>query len=97
LTALQQGGLRIPESWWLSPIDLAAEPHRLTRLPLNSLAADPEACHAALDRAPLSCLRTVERPITNGCGLFNVVPGPAYNEAHDDHVHLDMGHLRSCR
>ena len=31
------------------------------------------------------------------CGLFNVVLGPDYNEAHRDHFHLDLGRFRRCR
>lgn len=31
------------------------------------------------------------------CGLFNVVLGPDYNDAHHDHFHLDMGGFRLCR
>ena len=31
------------------------------------------------------------------CGLFDVVLSPAYNEAHHDHFHFDMGSYRACR
>ncbi|ABC22461.1 extensin-like domain-containing protein [Rhodospirillum rubrum] len=31
------------------------------------------------------------------CGLFNAVLGPAYNAAHADHFHLDLGRFRVCR
>lgn len=31
------------------------------------------------------------------CRFFNVVLGPAYNAAHRDHFHLDMGRWRACR
>ncbi len=31
------------------------------------------------------------------CGLFDGVLGPAYNQAHADHFHLDRGPYRICR
>jgi hypothetical protein len=31
------------------------------------------------------------------CRFFDVVLSPAYNEAHNDHFHLDMGSYRACR
>lgn len=31
------------------------------------------------------------------CRFFDVVLSPDYNEAHRDHLHLDMGRYRSCR
>lgn len=31
------------------------------------------------------------------CGSFDVVLGPAYNAAHADHFHLDMGRYSVCR
>lgn len=31
------------------------------------------------------------------CRSFNTVLGPAYNAAHADHFHLDMGRFRVCR
>lgn len=31
------------------------------------------------------------------CRFFDVVLGPAYNAAHRDHFHLDMGRWRACR
>lgn len=32
-----------------------------------------------------------------GCRYFNAVLGPAYNRAHADHFHLDLGRARICR
>ncbi|MBO6782493.1 MAG: extensin family protein [Alphaproteobacteria bacterium] len=32
-----------------------------------------------------------------GCGLFNTVLGPEYNDRHQDHFHLDLGRFRICR
>jgi hypothetical protein len=38
------------------------------------------------------------RDVRNGgCGLFRGVLGPDYNDAHRDHLHLDMGAYRVCR
>ncbi|WP_404385602.1 extensin family protein [Caenispirillum salinarum] len=31
------------------------------------------------------------------CEAFDVVLGPNYNAAHDDHLHLDMGRFSACR
>lgn len=31
------------------------------------------------------------------CDAFDVVLGPDYNAAHDDHLHLDMGRFSTCR
>lgn len=31
------------------------------------------------------------------CDVWNVVLGPAYNAAHRDHFHLDLGRSRACR
>nr|WP_279306602.1 extensin family protein [Microvirga solisilvae] len=31
------------------------------------------------------------------CEIFDVVLSPAYNEAHRDHFHFDMGAYRACR
>ena len=32
-----------------------------------------------------------------GCGVFKVVLGPEANAAHENHFHLDMGPMASCR
>jgi hypothetical protein len=32
-----------------------------------------------------------------GCEVFHTVLGPDYNEAHADHLHLDMGRFSICR
>ena len=38
------------------------------------------------------------RAVRDGaCRFFDVVLSPAYNEAHRDHLHLDMGDRRACR
>jgi hypothetical protein len=38
------------------------------------------------------------RAVRDGaCGFFDVVLSPDYNEAHRDHLHLDMGRYRACR
>jgi hypothetical protein len=38
------------------------------------------------------------RAVRDGaCDFFNVVLSPDYNEAHHDHLHLDMGSYRACR
>lgn len=31
------------------------------------------------------------------CGIFDVTLGPAYNEAHADHLHVDVGGESACR
>ena len=31
------------------------------------------------------------------CGYFNTVLGPAYNDLHANHFHLDLGRARICR
>jgi hypothetical protein len=31
------------------------------------------------------------------CRFFDVVLSPAYNEAHSDHFHFDMGDRSACR
>jgi hypothetical protein len=31
------------------------------------------------------------------CGIFDVTLGPAYNEAHSNHLHVDVGGERACR
>jgi hypothetical protein len=42
--------------------------------------------------------RAFLRAIRDGaCGIFDVVLSPDYNEAHHDHLHLDMGSHRACR
>lgn len=39
-------------------------------------------------------LRAVHR---GGCDIFGAVLGPAYNAAHRDHFHLDLGGYSACR
>ena len=39
-------------------------------------------------------LRAVHR---RACRYFRVVLGPAYNDLHKDHFHLDRGILATCR
>ncbi len=54
-------------------VELDQPPGWLARMQINSLAADPGACFAALDRSRLSYRTTPARPISGGCGLVNVV------------------------
>jgi hypothetical protein len=68
--AIHQSWLRIPAN--LAPwgeVDLDRPPGWLARVQINSLAADPAACIAALDRSELIYRRTPARPIVGGCGL----------------------------
>lgn len=46
------------------------------------------------DSAEADFLRLVHK---GACTSFNVTLGPAYNVAHRDHFHVDMGLLRMCR
>ena len=39
----------------------------------------------------------LDRIHRGACGLFSVTLGPDYNAAHEDHFHLDMGRLTTCR
>ena len=39
-------------------------------------------------------LRTVH---TSACKRFGTVLGPAYNAAHEDHLHVELGSGRFCR
>ncbi|HET6156775.1 MAG TPA: extensin family protein [Dongiaceae bacterium] len=74
LVALHQSWLRIPAN--LAPwgeVALDQPPSLLARLQINSLAADPAACMAALDRSELVYRRTPARRIVGGCGLAAVV------------------------
>jgi len=68
--ALYQSWIRIPPNWqpW-GPVVLDAPPSWFARYQINGLAADPQACYAALDRSELSWRQLSERPISNGCGL----------------------------
>jgi hypothetical protein len=48
--------------------------------------------------SPDSRKRSFLRAVRDGaCGVFDVVLGPEYNEAHRDHFHMDMGAYRACR
>jgi hypothetical protein len=72
--ALYQTWIRIPAN--LAPwgdVELDQPPSLLARLQINSLAADPPACMAALDRSRLQYRRTPVRPIVGGCGLETAV------------------------
>ena len=68
--ALHQTWIRIPPNWqpW-GPVALDAPPTWLARYQINALAADPQACFAALDHAALEWRQLAERPIENGCGI----------------------------
>ena len=67
--AVHRGIVRIPPSVAPWPdIDLEAESSWLTRLQLNSLAVDDDACYAALDRSKLAYTRLPPLPIEEGCG-----------------------------
>lgn len=46
------------------------------------------------DSVEAGFLRLVHK---GACASFNVTLGPAYNVAHRDHFHVDMGLLRMCR
>ncbi len=68
--ALHQSWIRIPANvapWGEAALD--RPPGWLARIQINSLAADPAACIAALDRSQLRYRRTPGRAITQGCGL----------------------------
>lgn len=71
---IHQSWLRIPANWapW-GHVVLDAPPSWLARTQINSLAADPAACIAALDRSRLSYRPAPLRPVKNGCGMVNVV------------------------
>ncbi|MGE0669213.1 MAG: extensin family protein [Sphingomonadales bacterium] len=62
--------IRIPPNWapW-GEVSLDAEPSWFARLQINSLAADPSACRAALDGSKLTYATLPDRPLKNGCGL----------------------------
>lgn len=74
VAALQQSWLRVPAAWapW-GPAALGEPPGWLARMQINSLAADPAACFAALDRAGLAFRPVPRRPLQNGCGLVDAV------------------------
>ena len=68
--AIYQSWIRIPAN--IAPwgdVELDRPPGWLARIQINSLASDPAACIAALDRSQLRYRRTPARPIRNGCGL----------------------------
>lgn len=74
VTAVQQSWLRIPANvapW--GEIRLDQPPGWLARVQVNSLASDPAACFAALDRSPLAYRATPARPMSGGCGLEHAV------------------------
>jgi hypothetical protein len=86
--SLYQSWVRIPAN--LAPwgeVELEQPPGWLARVQINSLAADPAACLAALDRSALSYRRTPARPIVDGCGLEAAVrpmqSRVAYNRVFD--------------
>ena len=64
--ALHQSWIRIPPNWqpW-GPVVLDAPPTWFARYQVNGLAADPQACYAALDRSALEWRRLAERPVTD--------------------------------
>jgi hypothetical protein len=67
---LYQSWIRIPAN--IAPwgdVELDQPPGWLARMQINSLAADPAACIAALDRSHLRYRRTPARPLSGGCGL----------------------------
>ena len=69
-----QSWIRIPANvapW--GEVALDQPPGWLARMQINSLAADPPACFAALDRSRLTYKPTPQRPIRAGCGLVNAV------------------------
>lgn len=71
---IQQSWLRIPANWapW-GKVVLDEPPSWLARIQINSLAADPAACIAALDRSRLRYRPVSPRPVRNGCGMVNAV------------------------
>jgi catechol 2,3-dioxygenase-like lactoylglutathione lyase family enzyme len=72
--SLYQSWIRIPANFapW-GDVMLDHEPGWLARMQINSLAADPAACRAALDRSRLIYRPAPERPLRGGCGLVNAV------------------------
>ena len=72
--ALYQSWLRIPANWvpW-GDVALEERPSWFARLQINSLAVDPEACFAALDRSELEYNSVPTRPVEDGCGLVDAV------------------------
>jgi hypothetical protein len=72
--ALYQSWIRIPANvapW--GDVELDQPPSLLARLQINSLAADPGACMAALDRSRLVYRPAPAKPVVSGCGLSNAV------------------------
>lgn len=74
VAAVQQSWLRIPANMapW-GEVELDQPPGWLARVQINSLAAEPAACIAALDRSRLRYSVTPTRPLKNGCGLEHAV------------------------
>lgn len=72
--AVDRAWVRIPPNWqpW-GPVVLDAEPSWFARMQINGLAAEPEACYAALDRSGMTWQAVPERPIVDGCGLVGGV------------------------
>lgn len=68
--ALHLSWLRIPPNWapW-GTVQLEERPSWFARLQLNSLEADPAACHAALDRSRLEYRPLPDKPLIRGCGM----------------------------
>jgi hypothetical protein len=86
--SLYQSWIRIPANvapW--GQVELEQPPGWLARMQVNSLAADPAACIAALDRSALAYRRTPTRPIVDGCGMEVAVrplqSRTAYNRTFD--------------
>jgi len=77
---LEHGVLRVPPGvlGW-GTLDLDQPPGAFARMKLNSLASDPEACLAALDRSALEFVRLDPRPLEDGCGL---VHGVRFEQSH---------------
>lgn len=87
--ALHSGRLQVPERWnpW-APLRIGAAPTLLTRIKLARLSRDAPQCRAVLATAMLQYAPLPDR---------ETGPGPAYDAAHRDHLHLDRGSLRICR
>jgi hypothetical protein len=72
--AVYEGWVKIPPNiapW--RPVDLAAAPGWLAHPQLNSLAADGDACRAALMQAGQRFTILADRSLGQGCGFHDVV------------------------
>jgi hypothetical protein len=90
--ALYQSWIRIPAN--LAPwgdVELDQPPSLLARLQINSLAADPGACMAALDRSRLIYRPVPSKPVASGCGLVNVVRPVRSKIAYNSSFNLTCG------